>query len=231
MLTASLAAAGANSADKPHHSRLLEPPSATTISDSSSSATEPASAEHCFLSETAAGVSPDVQSSSNTRTTAGGLVPSLQLPQNMLGWASWLPPDSVMTAMSTAAQQHSSRSPAAVGPQKQPGTSSLGNSNRSFALSRSALLVPELLLAHLQWLAEQMAQSGHLAASLPVLHLARLVALVVLESQVMSAPETHCAAATKEQCPSGLLPNSTVMQPAGRLDHCRLHAAMRSHHG
>eukprot|EP00775_Hariotina_reticulata_P008283 gene8283-8470_t len=190
MLTASLTAAGANRADKPHLSHLSELPPATTISGSSSSATEPEITEQHVLSETSAGVAPDMQSSSNTRTTAGGLVPSLQLPQNLLGWASWVPPDAVMSAMLTAAQQHCSRSLAAVEPPKQPGTSSFGNSNWSFALSRSAVLVPELLLAHLQWLAEQMAQAGHLVASLPVLHLARLVALVVLESQVMAAAMT-----------------------------------------
>jgi hypothetical protein len=233
MLTASLTAAGASSPDAMCPSRHMDqPPDA--ISGGSSSATEAAAAQQYTLPETAAGAALEGLGSGNNAPTAGGLVTSLQLPRQLLGWASWLPPDSVMTAMSTAAaQQHSSSTdPAVVGSQKASGTGSAGQSSSSLVLCSSAVLVPELLLAHLQVLAEQLAQSGHLLAALPVLHLARLVALVVLESQVRRLYETQV-------CPTGLLVihssgvqgamywKTIAVYPVRRQDHGSLHFVFR----
>lgn len=56
--------------------------------------------------------------------------------------------------------------------------------------SRAALPFPELLLANLQVLSEQLAAAGRHAACLPVLQLARLVAKVTLGSQVSCGPAT-----------------------------------------
>jgi hypothetical protein len=62
-------------------------------------------------------------------------------------------------------------------------TSSSGGAG-GVALGRSAMQAPELLMAHLQELSAQLQTAGHHVAALPVLQLARLVALVTLNSQV-----------------------------------------------
>jgi hypothetical protein len=46
------------------------------------------------------------------------------------------------------------------------------------------MLAPELLLSHLQLAAEGLADAGHHLAALPVLQLARLIALVAINSEV-----------------------------------------------
>jgi hypothetical protein len=51
-------------------------------------------------------------------------------------------------------------------------------------LSRSGMRAPELLLANLQVLSEQLQAVGRHAAALPVMQLARCVALVTLDSKV-----------------------------------------------
>jgi hypothetical protein len=60
------------------------------------------------------------------------------------------------------------------------------------ALSRSTMQAPELLMAHLQVLSELLQAAGHHVAALPVLHLARLVALVPLNSQVRVLHRSCC---------------------------------------
>lgn len=118
------------------------------------------------------------------------LCKSKQLPGSVLAWAVWLPDDTVVQQLqSAAAAAAAAASGGAKGSVANTATTAAAAvvadvAVASAGLSRVCMHTPELLLAHLRLLAEQLQASGYAAAALPVLQLARLVALVVLGSEV-----------------------------------------------
>jgi hypothetical protein len=64
--------------------------------------------------------------------------------------------------------------------------SGVGDPSGDVVLARSSMQAPELLLANLTLLSEQLQGAGRQIEALPVLQLARLVALVTLGSEVSS---------------------------------------------
>jgi len=150
---------------------------------------------------TAAMVASAVTSDADRRMQ--GLVQGNKLPAGMLDWAVWLPTDGLVHQLSSPVSQPCDQpavgtaclapavTSAATGRTDAHSAAPLGTAATGLVaaaagavLSRSCIPAPEMLLANLQVLAEQLQAAGCHAATLPVLQLARLVAVVTLNSQV-----------------------------------------------
>lgn len=128
-----------------------------------------------------------------------GIAKASQLPSSPLEWATWQPDAAVVEKLKElAAAADVSSIQSSAGSRSRPGSVQTGAPGSSgmhdawglsgaqtgVALGKSCMQAPELLLANLRVLAEQLQAAGCHVAALPVLHLARLVALVTLGSEV-----------------------------------------------
>lgn len=125
-----------------------------------------------------------------------GLVQGSTLPTGMLDWAVWLPTDSLLHQLSSPASGPCNQpaagtacpapapTSAVTGRADAHSTATLGTAAAGAVLSRSCIPAPEMLLANLQVLSEQLQAAVCHVAALPVLQLARLVAVVTLNNQV-----------------------------------------------
>lgn len=136
---------------------------------------------------------------SQAHTDARCLASSLQLPADLLGWANWLPDEDLLNKLQHAWSQEPpaedsssngiSSEPASSSPSLQTDTAAAGScvpgaTSTCCSLTWGSVQAPELLLVNLEVLSRQLQEAAHYAAALPVLQLARLLALVVLKDQV-----------------------------------------------
>lgn len=206
MLTSTLTAAGASKA-KADSSHSHGPSSDSDSGASADSTAEPgvtdgaggpaasssAGANRAAASQAADVAPPIAAPAASTANT--GLVESFELPGGLVGWAQWLPAAALTAALSAAfgkgsSKSSRSRTASSMGAAPLPsGILTLGKEATAVAPEASsnggsAVHVPELLLANLQLLVDGLRDAGQHVAVLPVLQLARLVALTILGNQV-----------------------------------------------
>lgn len=156
------------------------------------------------LSTTADAVVPGTAGTARSAATAAtsrGLSKAKQLPGTLLEWATSQPdPDIVEKLQGLAAAADANSTQGTAGSSSRPGSLPAGASPGSAAnsawgragsagalgvtLGKSSMRAPELLLASLMALCEQLRAAGRHAAALPVMQLARLVAVVTLHIEV-----------------------------------------------
>jgi hypothetical protein len=209
MLTTSLTTAGAkgpqaapsSSADSKEspaaEAELQQPAESTTDTEGSLDADGQLAATQA-LSSTSPAASPAPAAPTAAAAAADefdqGLAESDELPSQLLGWARWQPTPALLAALAAAAGRNNHSNTGRTThdtaglvevPTPGPNTAVAGaGAGAAQGLGSCALQVPELLLANLQLLAGSLKEVGHHVAALPMLQLARLVALVALDSLV-----------------------------------------------
>jgi hypothetical protein len=177
----------------PAEGALLQPTDSTVAAASGAAADGPQTVEmqHPPVPEAPSNTITSVTSALSPAAAAAavasaqGLITSDELPSQLLGWAHWQPTPTLLAALAAAAgtgvDSNSSKLDSAGLAQLHATARTAGEAK---GLGSCALQVPELLLAHLQLLVGSLQESGQHLLALPVLQLARLVALLALDSQV-----------------------------------------------
>lgn len=136
-----------------------------------------------FLTRPGTAASAATATARSAAYTSRGLAQTVQLPGCPLDYATWEPDAAIVARMQELAA-------AACASSSSSGSQGVASGVGDVVLSRSSMQAPELLLANLRLLSEQLQAAGRQIEALPVLQLAHLVALVTLGSDV--SPTVGC---------------------------------------
>lgn len=173
MLTSILTSAGAVHTSSPHANSKMKTEAKTVEMSSTDTVTTQPQA-----------TAPAAANGGQQQQGASATFPNSQY---QLEWARWTPDPALIAGLqgTAAAGDPSSHGQQSASAGRMAGLSgATAASSATEQLGLIALRVPELTMANLQWLAEELQSAGRHVAALPVLQLARLIATVTMRDQV-----------------------------------------------